>query len=71
MFIYIWEVFCCILLLLVGIVFVMLIARTAKYQKLWEKEKALRIRIKPNISRAELHEYYIMFCKRNNCDVEF
>lgn len=71
MFMYIWQVFCCILLLLVGLVAVMLIARTAKYQKLWEEEKAMRIKVNPRISDLELNDYYVMFCKRNNCDVEF
>ena len=42
-----------------------------KYQKEWNKEKAMRVKLKPNISRAELCEYYIMFCKRNNCKVDF
>lgn len=45
--------------------------RDVKYQKLWNKEKAMRIRIDPNISRAELCEQYVMFCKRNGCKVEF
>ena len=45
--------------------------RNRKYQKLWDKEKALHLRIDPNISRAKLCEYYVMFCKRNNCNVEF
>ena len=71
MFMYIWQVFCCILLLLVGLIAVMLIVRTAKYQKLWEKEKAMRKRVNPRISDLELCDYYVMFCKRNNCDVEF
>ena len=42
-----------------------------KYQKKWYEEKEMRIKLKPNISRAELCEYYIMFCKRNNCKVDF
>ena len=42
-----------------------------KYQKEWNKEKAMRVKLKPNISRADLCEYYIMFCKRNNCKVDF
>lgn len=45
--------------------------RNKKYQKLWNKEKAMRIRIDPNISNAELCEQYVMFCKRNACKVEF
>lgn len=42
-----------------------------KYQKMWNEKKALRIRIDPNITRAELCEYYVMFCKKNGCRVEF
>lgn len=45
--------------------------RNRKYQKLWNKEMATRLRIDPAISRAEMCEYYVMFCKRNNCNVEF
>ena len=42
-----------------------------RYQKLWYKEKALLIKRKPAISRAELCEYYVMFCLRNDCKVDF
>lgn len=42
-----------------------------EYQKLWNKEKALKSRLNPKISNAELCEYYVMFCKRNNCKVDF
>lgn len=45
--------------------------RNNKYQKIWNKEKAMRVRIDPNISNAELCEQYVMFCKRNGCKVEF
>ena len=45
--------------------------RNKKYQKLWEKEKAMRLKTKPPISNAELCEQYVMFCKRNDCKVEF
>ena len=45
--------------------------RNKKYQKLWDKEKAMRLRSKPAISRADLCEQYVMFCKRNSCNVEF
>lgn len=45
--------------------------RNAKYQKLWNKEKAMRVRIDPNITNAELCERYVMFCKRNACKVGF
>ena len=67
-----------ILILIVGILILsyILIAiiysiRKKKYQKLWNKEKAMRIRIDPNISKAELCDQYVMFCKRNDCNVEF
>ncbi len=45
--------------------------RNRKYQKLWNDEKAMHLRIDPNIKRAELCEYYVMFCKRNGCKVDF
>ena len=45
--------------------------RNAKYQKLWNKEKAMCVRIDPNISNAELCEQYVMFCKRNACKVDY
>ena len=45
--------------------------REIKYQKKWNKEKAMRMRIDPAISRAELCEFFVMFCKRNNCKVDF
>lgn len=45
--------------------------RNSKYQKLWNKEKANRLRIDPAITRAELCEQYVMFCIRNSCKVEY
>lgn len=45
--------------------------RNIKYQKLWNKEKAMRLRVDPAISKADLCEQYVMFCKRNGCKVEF
>lgn len=45
--------------------------RNKVYQKRWEREKAMRMRMRPSISRAELCEQYVMFCKRNDCKVEF
>lgn len=45
--------------------------RNRKYQKIWNKKKANIIRIDPTITRAELCEQYVMFCKRNGCKVEF
>ena len=48
-----------------------LIVKDNKYQKKWIMEKAMRMKIDPNITRAELCEQYVMFCNRNNCKVEF
>jgi hypothetical protein len=45
--------------------------RNNKYQKIWNKEKAQRLRIDPGITRAELCEQYVMFCKRNDCKVDY
>ena len=47
------------------------VIRKNKYQKLWNNKKAMTLRVDPAISRAELCEQYVMFCKRNNCNVEF
>ena len=48
-----------------------LTVRNNKYQRKWNEEKATRVRIDPAITRAELCEQYVMFCKRNECKVEF
>lgn len=48
-----------------------LTVRNNKYQKKWNEEKAKRVRIDPNITRAELCEQYVMFCNRNDCKVDF
>ena len=48
-----------------------LLMRNIRYQKEWDKEKVMRMRTKPAITRAELCEYYVMFCLRNECKVEF
>ena len=45
--------------------------RTKIYQKKWNKEKSTRIRYNPQITRAELCEYFVMFCSRNDCKVKF
>ena len=50
---------------------IIFLIRNKKYQKLWDKEKAMRVKIDPYITRAELCEYFVMFCKRNDCYVEF
>lgn len=70
----IFDVFCwfaeafIFLYVVVDLVFAV---RNNKYQKKWNKEKAMRIKIDPAITRAELCEQYVMFCKRNDCVVEF
>ncbi len=43
--------------------------RNKKLQKQWNKEKDMRLKAK--ISNAELCEQYVMFCKRNDCKVDF
>ena len=48
-----------------------LAARNVRYQKLWRLKKSTLVRIDPTITRAELCEQYVMFCKINNCKVEF
>ena len=45
--------------------------RKWKFQKIWDKEKQMRLKVKPQISNAELCEQYVMFCKRTDCKVEF
>ena len=45
--------------------------RVKKYQKLWYKEKVILLRAKPRVSNAEICERYVMFCKRNDCKVEY
>ena len=45
--------------------------RWRKYQKLWDKEKAMLQRVYPRMTRPELCERYVMFCKRNDCMVDF
>ena len=45
--------------------------RNRKYQKKWNEEKTKRIKIDPAITRAELCEQYVMFCKRYDCKVEY
>lgn len=45
--------------------------RNRKYQKIWNQKKAIYLKIDPNITRSQLCEQYVMFCKKNNCKVEF
>jgi hypothetical protein len=61
------QVFAC-LYLIVDIIYSI---RSKKLQKEWDEERAMRVRMNPAISRAELCEQYVMFCKRNGGKVEF
>lgn len=45
--------------------------RTRKYQKIWNEKKTFYLKVKPSMSNAELCEQYVMFCKRNECKVDF
>ena len=45
--------------------------RNRKYQKLWNQKRLMLVRIDPAITRAELCEQYVMFCKQNHCKVEY
>ena len=69
-----WDIFVILLFVVTvgciasGLVFV---KYNKKYQKEWNKEKAMRMRSNPKISRAELCEYFVMFCLRNDCKVDF
>lgn len=45
--------------------------KNIKYQKLWDEKKALRLKIDPAISSAELCKLYVIFCKKYNCKVDF
>ena len=45
--------------------------RNLKYQKLWNKQKANIKRIDPAITRAELCEKYVLFCKKHKCKVNY
>ena len=73
----IWNILTLLLLTicLYSLVYISIIAalnaRNQRYQKLWYAEKAMQIKLNPRISRIELREYYVMFCKRNRCSVEF
>jgi hypothetical protein len=40
-------------------------------QKKWFATKVNRIKIDPNVTRAELCELYVDFCRKNNCKVDF
>ena len=60
-----------ILLYVFVIACVVSMIRNIRYQKLWDKHKAMLVRVDPAITRAELCEQYVMFCIRNNCKVEY
>ncbi len=45
--------------------------RNAKYQKIWNEEKAMYEKSTPKPTRADLCEQYVMFCLRNECMVDF
>lgn len=53
------------------IIGIALTARNKRYQKRWDNKKALRIKIDPAITRAELCELYVEFCKKYECVVEY
>ena len=61
----------CVIIFAYGLISLMFAIRDKIYQKEWYKEKAMRIRQNPKISRAELCEYFVMFCLRNSCKVEY
>lgn len=60
-----------IFLLVYVILDLFMAARNAKYERLWRFKKGTLVRIDPDITRAELCEYYVDFCKKNCCKVEF
>lgn len=60
-----------IFILIYVIVDLILAARNIRYQRLWRLKKSSLVRVDPMITRAELCEEYVMFCKRNNCKVEY
>ena len=45
--------------------------RTKKYQKIWNKERAMLEKSNPKPKRADICEQYVMFCLRNDCKVDF
>ena len=60
-----------LILLMYSIVLIVLIIRNARYQKLWNLKKATLLRVDPMISRGDLCEQIVMFCKRNDCRIDF
>lgn len=61
----------CMLILSYILADIIVSLRDIKCQKKWNEEKAKRMKIDPSITRAELCEYYVMFCLRNDCKVDF
>jgi hypothetical protein len=47
------------------------LVRYEVYQKKWDEVKANRIRIDPNVTKAELCELYVDFCDKYDYHVEF
>ncbi len=45
--------------------------RNKKYQLIWNREREMYEKSTPKPTRAQLCEQYVMFCKRNDCSVEF
>ena len=62
---------CCATICIYAFNSFVLSVRNKKYQKIWYEEKALHIRVNPTIKKADLVDYYLMFCKRNDCRVDF
>ena len=64
-----------ILVVAVGLVhssvLMILSIRNRIYQKKWDKEKIVFKKTNPKASKAELCEYFVIFCLRNDCKVNF
>ena len=60
-----------IIFLLDALYILIMMSRNRKLQKEWDKEKAMCLKMKPAITKAQLCEYYVMFCMRNDCKVDF
>ena len=71
MFWIIFEFLMDLFILLYFIAEIIFSIKYTKYQKKWYITKEKILKVDPAITRAELCEQYVMFCKRNNCKVEF
>ena len=60
-----------LILLMYSAALIFLIIRNAKYQKLWNLKKETFLRVNPHVSRGDLCDQFVMFCKRNNCRIDF